>query len=33
MIDEGKKPEEIIKSWESELKKFLKIREKYLLYN
>jgi len=33
MIDEGKKPEEIIKTWESELKKFLGIRQKYLLYN
>lgn len=33
MIDEGKKPEEIIKTWESELKKFLSIRQKYLLYN
>ena len=33
MIDEGKKPEEIIKSWENELKNFLKVREKHLIYN
>lgn len=33
MIDEGKKPEEIIKSWEKEIEKFLNVRQRYLLYN
>jgi uncharacterized protein YbbC (DUF1343 family) len=33
MIDEGKKPDEIIKTWEDDVKKFLSIRQKYLLYN
>ncbi len=33
MIDEGKKPEEIINSWKRELEKFLKTRQKYLMYN
>jgi uncharacterized protein YbbC (DUF1343 family) len=33
MIDEGKKPDEIIKTWEDDIKKFLSIRQKYLLYN
>ncbi len=33
MIDEGKKPDEIIKTWKSEVENFLKIRQKYLLYN
>ncbi len=33
MIDEGKRPEEIVKSWEDELKNFLKVRKKYLIYN
>ncbi len=32
MIVEGYNPDEIIKSWESELKVFEKIRNKYLLY-
>ena len=33
MIDEGKNPDEIIKTWEDDVKKFLSIRQKYLLYN
>jgi uncharacterized protein YbbC (DUF1343 family) len=33
MIDEGKKPDEIIKTWKDDVKKFLSIRQKYLLYN
>lgn len=33
MIDEGESPDEIIKSWEDGLKNFLKIRQRYLLYN
>ncbi len=33
MIDEGRKPEEIIKIWKDDLKKFLSVRRKYLLYN
>ena len=33
MIDEGKKPDEIIKTWEDDVKKFLSVRQKYLLYN
>jgi uncharacterized protein YbbC (DUF1343 family) len=33
MIDERKKPDEIIKTWEDDVKKFLSIRQKYLLYN
>jgi uncharacterized protein YbbC (DUF1343 family) len=33
MIDEGKKPDEIIKTWEDDVRKFLSIRQKYLLYN
>ncbi len=33
MLDEGKKPEEIINLWRDGLGNFLKIRQKYLLYN
>ncbi len=33
MIDEGKNPAEIIKLWQDGLNNFLKIRQKYLLYN
>lgn len=32
MLLEGRKPEQIIESWQSELKRFLDIRKKYLLY-
>ncbi|HQJ74760.1 MAG TPA: DUF1343 domain-containing protein [Bacteroidota bacterium] len=32
LIDEGKKPEEIMKRWEKDLQKYNKIRKKYLLY-
>lgn len=32
MLDLGKSPEEIFASWEGDLKKFQKIRSKYLLY-
>ncbi len=31
-IRKGKAPEKIIKSWQEDLKSFMKIREKYLLY-
>jgi uncharacterized protein YbbC (DUF1343 family) len=33
MLDEGKKPDEIINLWKDGLDNFLKIRQKYLLYN
>lgn len=32
MIDAGKSPEEIVKSWQKELADFKKVRAKYLLY-
>lgn len=32
MLDEGKKPEDIMKKWEKELNIYKKIRKKYILY-